>query len=256
MRDVASQIRNGRKGGLARTRLYGNPGTPEGRRKGGLRSLKTHKRKKTGFKLLHEVAVPKNSTTLAELLGILAGDGHISEYQASVTTNSETDLEHALFVKSLFERVFKIPASLSKRKRQKAVVVVLSSKAACQILVSKGMVAGHKITGGLRIPAWVRREGPFLRAFIRGLFDTDGCVYTDRHIIKGRLYENIGMAFTNRSLPLLQDFKDTLESLNFHPTQKTKYTVFLRRKEEIRRYFELIGSSNPKHLKKVRSHLS
>ena len=61
------------------------------------------------------------------------------------------------------------------------------------------------------------------------------------------------MAFTNRCLPLLKEFKATLESIGLHPTQKTKYAVFLRRKDDIRRYFDFIGSSNEKHLNKVRN---
>ena len=106
------------------------------------------------------------------------------------------------------------------------------------------------------MPAWIKTKTSYQMAFIRGLLDTDGCVYTDRHTIKEREYKNIGMAFTNRSLPLLLDFKETLESIGLHPTQKTKYTVFLRREEEIRRYFKVIGSSNPKHTNKVKMYFS
>jgi len=88
-----------REGGLARIRLHGNPGTKEGRRKGGLASLKTHRAKNTRFKLLRSIKCPRNSTALAELLGILAGDGHVDTYQVSVSTNAKTDIEHAHYSK-------------------------------------------------------------------------------------------------------------------------------------------------------------
>ena len=60
------------------------------------------------------------------------------------------------------------------------------------------------------------------------------------------------MAFTNRSLPLLVAFKRVLLEIGLHPTQKTKYEVFLRRRDDIVAYFDIVGSSNPKHLKRIR----
>jgi intein/homing endonuclease len=104
------------------------------------------------------------------------------------------------------------------------------------------------------MPQWIRAREEFRTAFVRGLFDTDGCVYVDTHRIHGREYKNMGMVFTNRCHPLLKEFKATLERIGLHPTQKTKYAVFLRRKGDIKLYFDLIGSSNEKHLNKVRNY--
>ncbi len=246
----------GRAGGLARIRLYGNLGTPAGRRLGGMNSLKTHRLKNTGFKLLRTIALPENSEALAELLGILAGDGHVGTYQTTVTTNSETDYEHAKYTQRLFEKLFAIPVKISQRKNQKACVVTVSSKSVCRFLVKKGMIQGNKIRLGVRIPGWVRLHKNFRLAFVRGLFDTDGSVYLDTHRIKGHTYQNIAMMFSNRSSFLLNDFKSTLKSLQLHPTQKTKYAVFLRRRRDIQQYFELIGSSNPKHSRKIQAYFS
>ena len=245
-----------RTGGLARIRLHGNPGTAEGRRLGGIRSLASHRKKLDGFVLLRHVQFPRQSVALAELLGILAGDGHVGVYQVTVTTNSLTDKEHAKYVKSLLEGLFKVPASILFKKGKNACVVVVSSKEVCRFLVKQGLVAGHKIRGRLAMPEWIKAKKTYRTAFVRGLFDTDGCVYVDIHRIRGRVYKNVGMAFTNRSLPLLADFRRTLTDLGFSPTQKTQYTVFLRREKEIKWYFNLIGSSNPKHLQKIADYFS
>jgi intein/homing endonuclease len=204
---------------------------------------------------LQKISPPRHSKVLAELLGIIAGDGHISEYQTSVSTHSETDIEHALYTKQLFEKLFRLRVSLSYRKKQKACTVVVSSKEVCKFLAASGMTQGHKIKTELRMPVWIRKQKSCRLAFTKGLFDTDGCVYTDTLYIKGREYKNIGMAFTNQSLPLLTDLKTTLESLDLHPTQKTKYTVFLRRKDDIQQYFRVVGSSNPKHFRKAERYL-
>lgn len=244
----------GRKGGLARAALYGNFGTPEGRRRGGLNSIRTHTKNKTEFKVLKSIIIPGHSARLAELLGILMGDGHVGFYQISVVTNSDTDYQHALFVKVLIEDLFKIQVHLSNRRDKKACEIIVSSKAMSNFFVGQGIPQGNKITLGVRIPNWILKKPLYRKAFIRGLFDTDGCVYLDTHRYRQKVYENLGMAFANQSVPLLSFFKETLEFFGLHPTQKTKFRVFLRRKEEIQRYFNLIGSSNEKHLKKVREY--
>ncbi len=237
-------------GGLARQAKYGDLGTPEGRRLGGLRSLATHKKYMTGFNLLKKVKSPKYSVALAELCGILAGDGHVGTYQVSMTTNAQTDKQHAIHVQTLFTEIFQIQATISKKSDSNAVVVVVSSKALCDFFKKIGLTQGNKVHEQLPIPTWIERNRSYTQAFVRGLFDTDGCVYSDTHNISGKTYENIGIAFVNRSLPLLNFFKDTIESLGLNPTQKTKHAVFLRRKKDIVQYFEIIGSSNEKHVKR------
>lgn len=245
----------GRKGGLARAAKHGNPGTSEGRRRGGLNSIRAHIQNKTGFQVLKSITIPGHSARLAELLGILMGDGHVGLYQTSVVTNSETDYQHALYVKDLIEDLFKIQVSISSRRDKKACDLIVSSKSVCDFFTKQGIPKGNKITLGLHMPGWIRKKPLYRRAFIRGLFDTDGCVYLDTHCVGRKVYKNIGMAFANQSVPLLSFFKESLEFFGLHPTQKTEFRVFLRRKEDIRRYFGLIGSSNEKHLKKVRQYL-
>lgn len=235
-------------GGRARILKHGNPGTLAGRRRGGIRSLITHRIKQTGFKTLRTITEPARSADLAELLGIIAGDGHVDTYQTTVTTNSETDMAHALYAKRLFEKLFGITVALRVRHDTKACVVVMSSKAACDFLVANGMVRGNKVYAGLCMPQWVSRKTEYRHAFTRGLFDTDGSVYVDTHTIRGKVYRNACLVFTNRSGPLLSDFKSSLEAIGLHPTQKTKYAVFLRRAGEIQHYFATVGTSNPKHI--------
>lgn len=242
----------GRKGGMVRVAKHGNPGTPEGRRRGGLRSIQTHTKNKTGFQILKPIKIPGHSARLAELIGILMGDGHVGLYQTTIVTNSETDYTHALYVQALIEDLFKINVHIRSRRDRKACEVVVSSKAVCRFLVGQGIPQGNKITLGLHIPGWIQKKDLYRRAFVRGIFDTDGCVYLDTHRAGKKIYKNLGMAFANQSVPLLSFFKKTLELFEFHPTQKTEFRVFLRRKEDIRRYFDEIGSSNEKHLGKVR----
>lgn len=208
--------------------------------------MKTHRISASGFKLLQKIQPPPKSVELAELLGIFMGDGHVGEYQASVTTNSETDAAHAIFVQRVIQKLFDVPVRLRQRSDVKACELVISSKEICDFFRGQGMT-GNKVRHGVMIPPWIHKSDAYTKAFVRGLFDTDGCVFLDTHRITGRTYRHLGIAFTNRTLTLLDFFTRTLRAHNLRPTQTTKFTVFLRREDEIRRYFELIGTSNPKH---------
>ena len=55
----ASKSAAGRMGAYARMAQYGNPGTVEGRSKGGLRSIEVHRKRKTGFKVLKPITIPR-----------------------------------------------------------------------------------------------------------------------------------------------------------------------------------------------------
>ncbi|HID64470.1 MAG TPA: hypothetical protein EYP49_17265 [Anaerolineae bacterium] len=83
--------RASRKGARTCYELYGNPGTPEGRRKGGQRGLgelrrrvKAHPELYPNFKSKKEILTPEKSPMLAELVGILLGDGEIADLQDEV----------------------------------------------------------------------------------------------------------------------------------------------------------------------------
>lgn len=240
----------GSRGGKRRVELYGNPGTEEGRRLGGLRSLKTHKAMKTGFKRLIRIAKPRPSVKLAELLGIFMGDGHVHTYQASVTTNSETDLHHAFFTKNLIEELFGVTTFINYSKSCKACTVVASSKEVCNFLSKNGMPRGNKIEKGITIPVWVVARPAYRRAFLRGLIDTDGCVYEDRHTFKGRSYSSTCIAFTSASPELRAFVVDALTIEGWKPTASRR-DVRLRRRNDVISYAKIVGFSNSKHSDKI-----
>src|SRR3989344_1999694 len=243
-----------RKGGLARIRIHGNPGTIDGRKRGGLNSVLTHRKENTGFKVLQHIKKPRNSKKLAELMGILMGDGHLGMYQISVVTNSETDVEHAYFTKNLLKQVFHLPVSIKKRAKEKALVVLLSSKEAVRMLHTKGMPLGHKIRAKMKIPQWIKGDLHYSRSFIRGLFDTDGCVFADHHFRSKKKYSYIGWTITSNADTFILDVERLLRNMGFLVTHRSSQnSIFLRRQKEVIKYFSLIGTHNPKHSLRYRN---
>lgn len=241
-------------GGHARMRSRGDFGTPEGRRRGGLASIASQTLRHTRFINLKSITIPQYSDELAECLGVFIGDGHLSHYQASVTTNSETDLDHAEFVQTLIENLFGITTSLKYKRDKKAVTVVASSKKLVEYLHTIGMPLGNKIRNGLCVPPWVMEKTSRQESFLRGLFDTDGCLYLDTHRIRSKTYTHFGWTITSYAVTLIHDVLRLLENLGFSPTNRdTQRSVYLRRQGDIVRYFEKIGTHNSKHERRYRT---
>jgi hypothetical protein len=237
----------GRIGGLARQQMYGDVGTPEGRSKGGRNSLETHRKLETGFKLLRSIRLPRRSSRLAEFIGIMMGDGHIGKYQTSFCTNSITDVQHANHLCALIDELFGISVTSRKKTGSNAISVIISSKEVCRFLQEHGIPEGNKIENGITIPKWISENNRYSYALIRGLFDTDGCVFLDKHLVKGKLYANMGIAFANKEPALLKFFCNNLYAIGLAPTQTTPFRVFLRRQRDIDMYFKIVGTSNVKH---------
>lgn len=237
----------GRKGAIIRNSIYGNPGTMDGRKKGGLNSLKKHSVNKTGFKTLKEMATLLKSEELAEFIGIMIGDGGMTQNQIRVTLGLD-EKEYSEGVKKIMGSITGWEPSLSVRKKNNTIEVVLAGRGLVQGLKRLGLLIGDKIKQGVRMPNWVMDKKSFVVAALRGMFDTDGSVYTDKHFRDRRIYSSVCIAFTSYSPVLLDDIGRSLYLLDFHPTNSTKNRIMLRRKEEVIRFFKTINPRNSKHL--------
>lgn len=243
------------KGARRRMELYGNFGTPEGRRLGGLRSIKINTSNKNfAFKRLKTITKPKKSPLLAEFMGIIIGDGHLSNYQVLVTTNSKTDKEHALFIQKLIWKLFSASSTAKEKPDKNAVNIVVSSKALVNFLNFLGMPIGNKIINRVMIPSWIMKNNKNQKAFLRGLFDTDGCVYIDKHKTPKKIYHHLGWTITSYAGTLRKGIIESLCNLGFSPTNTfPQNSVFMRKQSEIHRYFKIIGTSNPKHFNRYQN---
>lgn len=142
--DFWSTFKAGKKGGLAIAKKYGGPGTPEGRRKGGLVSQE----KRRLFPELYPncnlpkiISDPKNSSDLAEFIGIMLGDGGISSYtQATITLHKKDSKEYILIVCDLIKRLFDINPAVyfsNHGSRKNVGVITVSSTSFINFLINK-----------------------------------------------------------------------------------------------------------------------
>lgn len=234
-------------GGLAYYKKYGPPGSLESRREGYLKAVKGG-----GFTTRKTVKPIKPSVELAELVGILLGDGGITKNQVRVTLNATTDVEYSYFVAGLIKKIFKEGPYRHMRKSGNALDLILSGMCYVDELERVGLKRGNKVVNQVAIPDWILKNKDYSCACLRGLVDTDGGVYFHNHFVEGKKYLNFGLTFTNASLPLILGAKSILERNGLKVFMPRKRNLYIYDFNEIKNYFKVIGSSNIKHLERFK----
>lgn len=193
-----------------------------------------------------EVRLPNPSPRLAEFFGIMMGDGGINNpWQANITVNAIADAEYESHLRVLSEELFGITPAVRKRKNREALVISLASTTLVDFLVARGLPRGNKIAQGLKIPAWILRNVEFQKACVRGLIDTDGCLFIHKHKIQNKLYQNIGLCFSSRSHVLLKQIAGILENFGIAAhIDKRHQNVYLYKAAAVAKYLEIFGTSN------------
>ncbi len=195
---------------------------------------------------LKKVVFPKKSSKLSELLGIIMGDGEISNpWQVIISLNSKKDVQFSKYVSLLFKELFQVKVKISKRKGEDCLKVVCSSKSVVDFLVANGAIRGNKIKNFISIPNWIFRSCINSQTFVRGLVDTDGCLYVHKHIAGKKLQSNLGFCFTSGSSSLLKLVAEVFvrNGIKPHITDKCR-RIYLYSIKDIEEYLKKFGSSN------------
>ena len=181
---------------------------------------------------------------LAYLIGVALGDGNLSNPNGRAVRLRVTCCLDYPQIASEIERSIRI---LLPRNR---VSIVRKGSARCvDLCVYSNTLAewmpwragsGSKIEQNAHAPAWIYDNPEYMKACLRGLFQTDGCIYTDRGY---RM-----MHFTNTIRDLAQDAHRMLIELGFRPSisqvptgKRDKYVVRLARKDEVPKALDLLA---------------
>lgn len=200
------------------------------------------------------VTLPKKSKGLAEFVGIMLGDGGMTKRQMTITLHRVDDKEYAQFIRRLIEKLFNVKARVYCCKKANADSIVISRSSLVRYFVEKiGLHIGNKIEQQVDIPLWIKQNRIFMIACVRGLIDTDGCIFTHRYKVNGKEYVYKKLAFTSRSEPLRQSVYCMLHALGLKVRLTSRYDIWIDSPSELKRYFAIIGSHNPKHLKRYKS---
>lgn len=196
-----------------------------------------------------ELRVPKRlCPLLAEEIGIHLGDGTLSKkrYYYSVRGDLNEESYYTGFILPLYKELYNIKPPLLKRSF------------ACGFEISSKMMREFKnkvldITVGtktykIKVPTCIMesRDKEIMCAFLRGLYDTDGCYYFH----KKNKYTVISLYV--KSKELINKVCEMIILLGFSPQVCSEgYAIHLNGISQFRKWIKEIGSSNPKHLKRI-----
>lgn len=259
--DYSGTRESGRLGALARYKLYGNPGTLEGRQKAGrLRAewVRAHPElaKQQGAATAKEIKQPAFSPLLAEFVGILIGDGGIrSRYQVTISFNRATDLGYAKWLQRSVFRLFGLKSFILLEKKNLGGAVIISSVKLVEFLKENaGLRPGNKLHNGLDVPPWIWECRSYQIACLRGLMDTDGGPFVHRYQVNGKWYAYLKLGFCSLSDPLLKSVSRFFAEIGIHPRLARNHQVFIDRVDEAQRYYQMVGSRHQRHLELGRNY--
>ncbi|MBW2977990.1 hypothetical protein KY331_04050 [Candidatus Woesearchaeota archaeon] len=198
---------------------------------------------KKGLKLPKEI-----SCDLAELVGIHFGDGymqnkHNSTYRLEYNFNIR-DKKYADYVFSLFYKLFNIRLRLIHNNKKNVATLYFYSKTLCGFF-NNVLKIPYSPKKDLSIPLYIKTNKKYLKCFLRGLFDTDGCMTLQKDgkykykLIKictgiNNFAEEIKLAFAFLGIK------------SYITRKKQGYDITIREK---RSFNEFIDSIKPKNIK-------
>ncbi len=180
-----------------------------------------------------------NDSRFAELLGMLAGDGHIGPHYIGLTLNAKADGTYAFFARNIMEELFSgATVTIHYKRRYNTHYIQLSSTRAVQF-IKQIWPQRHSI------PAHILASEELKIHFVRGLIDTEGSI--GFKVFHGRdgmhIYRQL--TFTNFNKPYVKIVYDVLKKLGFSPTSPAR-NIYISNKRDIDKYFAVVDSHNPK----------
>lgn len=170
---------------------------------------------------------------LAELLGVILGDGYIGEHPRTECLRIVSNSNNRGFIQrysKIVEEVFKKKPNVKRRKNSDATDIVLYEK---HIAKRLGLKTGAKTHRPFLLPSWIKKNKQYKMHFLRGLYETDGflghhdATYTHKFV------------FYNVNQSLLKLVFNLVSELGFHP-HESKTCIQVSRKVEVDKLSKLV----------------
>lgn len=243
-------------GGIAVFKKYGRVGgSPEYRKKKWHEWWEREGKYKPNIITAYKpITKPRYSQNLAEFVGIMLGDGCISKNQISITLHKYDDKDYSKFVVSLAKKLFNVYVGTYNRKRELVTNYYISRTKLVHFCIDNlGLKQGNKIKQQVDIPSWIKEKKSYSVACLRGLIDTDGCVFTHRYKVNNKIYSYKKISFTSYSKPLLYSVAYIFRNIGLKPRfTRNGREIRIDSQKDVKKYFTDVGSHNQKHLKRYK----
>jgi hypothetical protein len=170
---------------------------------------------------------------LAELIGVILGDGHIGQHERTQVLRIVSNSNNQGFVcrySKLVEKVFAKTPHVSARKNSNCTNITIYQN---EIAERLNLQTGSKTHRPFELPEWISKSTVYKIRFLRGLYETDGCLaHHEKTYTHKFIFSNVNQSLLDLAYMLLCE-------LGFHPT-KTKVNVQISRKLEVTKASDLL----------------
>ncbi len=207
------------------------------------------------------------SKELCEFLGAFIGDGHSyshgKHFCVCISGNHLLDYEYLTKrIPFLVQLFCNAKPCFKKRKENLGFSVNFHSRAFYSFIVDRFHFPKGVKTYTVKIPDEIMSsDEKFIFAAIRGIFDTDGCVFLDKREKYLKHYPRITLQIASKNLHTqLKDFLSKHFSLYTYAQLRKRekirsnpiYAIEIYGHSQIEKWMKLIGFSNSRHLSKIK----
>lgn len=199
----------------------------------------------------------KLTPDICEFLGAFIGDGYIGPSTLGICGHQVLDREYLIYLESIVRENFGVVGHFTNIRGCNGAVLRFYSKSLCEYVQLKlNLIPNTSKTHSIFVPLEISDNLELFLRTIRGIFDTDGCVYLDRRPAYRSLYPRIVLRTASRPLYdqvrlFLGNYFSLYCQVSLHGPFVSHEVVIYGRKQ-VEKWVELIGFSNERHLSKIR----
>ncbi len=172
---------------------------------------------------------------LAELIGVVLGDGHIWKYDRTEELSIFSNANNLGFVKRyayLIETVFHKKPTISNHSGVNCKRIRIYEK---HIQRRLGVPYSPRLYKKIVVQKWISNKNSYVIRYLRGLYEAEGS-----HSIHFPT-STYKVQFSNKNVSMLENVFKLIKRLGFHPHwTKSNYSIQLSKKDEVFDFLKLI----------------
>ena len=218
-----------------------------------------------------ELTIPKTiSKELAEETGWHLGDGSMNYYKKRNLTKGlyqlrghikDDVIHYDIRIKTIFKSLYNLDINCHEQKSTGIYGFQIWDDS---LINFKNKILNLPLgkKGEIKIPDVFLKESNLSKSVIRGIFDTDGCLYLEKR--NGKLYPRIKISTT--SVILSNQLKNEINKLGLRATKYTTkrnnvnwkplQNIEIRGSKQTDKWFKIISPKNPKFIEKYQYFLN
>lgn len=224
--------------------------------------------------MTHLIKKPVVNEKLAYFCGFILGDGSIyirkekHDYCIKAVGNPKDEKAYYdRILQPLIKELFDITIKMKAYDKNTTYGFQISSKQLVEFLTEEiGLPTAPKYEN-LHLPKAFYQDEKLIRACIRGIFDTDGCICFKKRSATSDAYPVISI--TSKSSALISQINAILEGLQLKGVQLINYElrdtrlkrgfnnisrIEINGRKNLKRWTNSIGTWHPKHRRKIEKH--